>query len=168
MNNQDGVVLTKEGYEKLDEELQILVTKKRKEVAQRIKEAIAFGDLSENSEYDDAKNEQAFIEGRIQQINEMLNYAKLIDDDEIVRGKVCVGSWVTLKDMENKEEFECQIVGSAEANPSEHKLSNESPVGQAIIGLKAGQLVKVKAPKGNIDYQILKVSKSHHKTKVAS
>lgn len=167
--NQEEVVLTKEGFDKLSEELQTLVTKKRREVAQRIKESIAFGDLSENSEYDDAKNEQAFIEGRIQQINEMLNNAKLIEDEEIIRGKVCVGSWVTLKDLENSEELECQIVGSAEANPSEHKLSNESPVGQAIIGKKAGQLVSVKAPKGNIDYQILKVSKSHHpsKTKVS-
>lgn len=161
--NLEEVVLTKEGFDKLSDELQLLVGTKRKEVAKRIKESIAFGDLSENSEYDDAKNEQAFIEGRIQHINEMLNNAKLIDNKEIVRGKVCIGSWVVLKDMESSEEFECQVVGSAEANPSEHKLSNESPVGQSIIGKRAGELVNVKAPEGNIEYQILKVSKNHKK-----
>lgn len=162
----EEAILTKDGYEKLTEELHQLETEKRREVAKRIKEAIEFGDISENSEYDDAKNEQAFIEGRIQEINDILNHAKLIDEDEVIRGKVCLGSWVLLKDMQNKEDFECQIVGSAETNPSEHKISNESPVGQAILGKKTGELVKVKVPGGVIEYHILKVKSKHHPVKV--
>lgn len=158
-----NVVLTKEGYEKLNKELEELTSVKRREVAARIKEAISHGDISENSEYDDAKNEQAFIEGRIQQINDLLNKANIIDDEKIKEDKIYIGSWVLLNDLEFNDELECQVVGSAEANPSKHRISNESPVGKAILGKKAGQTVDVKAPKGTIKYKIVKITNQDHK-----
>lgn len=165
MEPNENVVITKEGYDKLNNELNELVSIKRKEVAQRIKEAISHGDISENSEYDDAKNEQAFIEGKIQQINSLLSKAVIIDDEKIKEDKVYIGSWVLLKDLDYKEKFECQVVGSAEADPSQHRISNESPVGRAILNKKAGQTVSVKAPKGEIKYKILKITNSDHKAK---
>lgn len=164
MDTNDDVVLTKEGYDKLNFELNELISIKRKEVASRIKEAISHGDISENSEYDDAKNEQAFVEGKIQQINSLLSKAVIIDDEKIKEDKVYIGSWVLLKDLDYNEEFECQVVGSAEADPSQHRISNESPVGKSILNKKAGQTVSVKAPKGEIKYKILKITSSDHKT----
>jgi len=153
------VILTKEGYDKLVEELSDLVSRRRKEVAQRIKESIEFGDLSENSEYDDAKNEQAFVEGRITEINEILNEAKVVEGGNGRRKTVDIGCHVKLKDLETGEACEYRIVGSVEADPGDHKISNESPVGQAIMGKKTGQTVEVKVPRGTLQYQIVSIKK---------
>lgn len=153
------IILTHEGYSKLIAELEFLTTKRRREVAERIKTSIEFGDLSENSEYDDAKNEQAFVEGRIIQINEMLSSCRLIDDCEISTDKVCIGCCVVLKDLETDEKDEYRLVGSVEADPENHKISNESPVGRAIMGKRVGQRVKVSAPSGTIEYEVVSISK---------
>ncbi|MCL4499754.1 MAG: transcription elongation factor GreA [Chloroflexi bacterium] len=156
-------VLTPEGYNKLIEELRFLETKKRREVAERIKQAIGFGDLSENSEYDDAKNEQAFVEGRIIQINDVLCNAKVIDSEgQLVRGRVGLGSIVLLEDVEDGGQEEYQVVGSVEADPTNHRISNESPVGQAIMEKRAGDVVNVKVPQGVLDYKIVKVKRPKH------
>ncbi|MFO7265804.1 MAG: transcription elongation factor GreA [Bacillota bacterium] len=153
------VLLTREGLAKLERELELLKTVRRREVAERIRQALEFGDISENSEYDDAKNEQAFIEGKIMQLEKMLRNAKVIDESEIEEGVVSLGSRVRLKDLEYGDEFEYIIVGSAEADPLNHRISNESPVGQAIMGKRKGTIVEVKAPDGVIKYQILEVTR---------
>ena len=159
--SEKEVILTKDGYSKLVEELHHLETKRRKEVAQRIKEAIEFGDLSENSEYDDAKNEQAFLEGRIIQINDMLAMAKVIEENGQSKStKVNVGSRVVLLDVESGDEEEYQIVGSFEADPTNHRISNESPVGRAIMGKKAGEIVQVRVPEGFLEYKVVEIKKS--------
>ena len=138
------VLLTPEGLKKLEAELEELKTVKRREIAQRISAALEFGDISENSEYEDAKNEQAFIEGRILTLEKLLRNAKVIDteddDDETV---VSIGKKVTLKDLQTQDILEYQLVGSAEADPAAMKISNESPVGQAIIGKTCGTIVEV-------------------------
>ncbi len=151
------VVLTQEGLQKLEEELTYLKSVKRREVASRIKTAISFGDLSENSEYEDAKNEQAFIEGRIITLEKMLRNARLIDDDEVNKEEVGFGSTVKLKDLDEDEELEFTIVGSAESDPSNSKISNESPVGKAIFGASPGDVVEVKVPAGTIRYEIMEI-----------
>ncbi|MCL5292201.1 MAG: transcription elongation factor GreA [Actinobacteria bacterium] len=157
------IVLTAEGYNKLTEELHFLETKKRREIAERIKQSIEFGDLSENSEYDDAKNEQAFVEGRIIQINELLCNAKVIDGNgQQVRGRVGLGSIILLEDRESGEQEEYQLVGSVEADPTNHRISNESPVGQAIIDKRAGDIVRVRVPQGILEYKIVKVKRPKH------
>jgi transcription elongation factor GreA len=153
------VVLTYEGLKKLEEELDLLKRIKRLEIAERIKEALSFGDISENSEYDDAKNEQAHMEARIVQLETMLKHAKLIDEDEVNTEQVSLGAKVRLLDMEYKEEVEYHIVGSTEANPSNHKISNESPVGIALMGMKKGSVVEVNVPDGIIKFKILKIHK---------
>lgn len=153
------IVLTKEGYDKLTEELSDLVSRRRKEVAERIRESIAFGDLSENSEYDDAKNEQAFVEGRITEVKEILSEAKVVGSSNGRRKTVDVGCRVVLKDLETKKDCEYRIVGSVEADPGDHKISNESPVGQAIMGKKTGQVVEVKVPRGTLQYRIVSIKK---------
>ncbi len=153
------VILTAEGYDKLLEELEHLTNARRREVAARIKSAIEFGDISENSEYDDAKNEQAFIEGRITQVNDVLAKASLIDEKKITTKVVSVGSRVKLLDVEENEEFEYMMVGSVEADPENHRISNESPVGQAILGRKAGEAIQVEVPSGTIEYRIIEISK---------
>ncbi|MDP4092999.1 MAG: transcription elongation factor GreA [Bacillota bacterium] len=152
------VVLTYEGLKKLEEELEFL-KRKRLEVAERIKQALSFGDISENSEYDEAKNEQAHVEARISQIETMLKHAKVIDEDEVNTEVVSLGSKVKLLDMEFDEEVEYSIVGSAEANPSKFKISNESPVGMALMGMKKGSVVEVAVPDGVIKFKILKIYK---------
>ncbi|ACB83715.1 transcription elongation factor GreA [Natranaerobius thermophilus] len=157
-NNGKEVVLTRGGYEELEEELEHLKTVRRKEVAERIKTAISFGDISENSEYDDAKNEQAFIEGRIITLEKMLRNAKIVDKDETDNKVVSIGNTVVLKDLEYDEEVEYTIVGSAESNPTDQKISNESPVGEAIIGKKVGEVVEVKVPAGVIEYEIVDIN----------
>ena len=124
-----------------------------------LKEALSFGDISENSEYDDAKNEQAHMEARIVQLKTMLKHAKLIDEDEVNTEQVSLGAKVRLLDMEYKEEVEYHIVGSTEANPSNYKISNESPVGIALMGMKKGSVVEVNVPDGVIKFKILKISK---------
>jgi len=156
MSSEKEVILTLDGLKKLQEELEILKTQKRKEVADRIKQAIQFGDISENSEYDDAKTEQAFIEGRIMTLEKMLRNAKVIDDSE-VKDQVSLGSTVVLKDIEYGEEEEYTIVGSAEADPAVNKISNESPVGSAVLGQKKGSIVEVTVPEGVLRYQILDI-----------
>ncbi len=153
------VVLTQEGLKKMEEELEYLKSVKRREIAERIKQAIDFGDISENSEYDEAKNEQAFIEARIALLEEKLRNAKLIDELDITTDVVSVGSKVKLKDLDTGDIFEYTIVGSAEANPLENKISNESPVGSALIGKKKGSIVEALAPVGKLRYEIIDITK---------
>jgi transcription elongation factor GreA len=142
------VILTPEGLEKLKDELDRLQTDKRREVAERIKDAREFGDISENSEYDDAKNEQAMLEARIAQLEEKIRAASVIDADDLSNDVVMVGSVVHVKDEKTGKSQKYSIVGSAEANPAEMKLSNESPVGRALIGHKRNEVVSVQVPKG--------------------
>lgn len=151
------VILTQGGLEKLEKELEFLKSVKRREVAARIKTAISFGDISENSEYEDAKNEQAFIEGRIITLEKMLRNVRLIDDADVASDTVSIGSTVLLKDLEFDEDFHYTIVGSAEANPAENKISNESPVGKAILNKKIGDVVEVSVPAGVLKYKIMKI-----------
>lgn len=159
----EAVILTREGYENLKEELVNLKTVRRKEVAERLKQAIDFGDLSENSEYDDAKNEQAFIEGRIQTIEATLHNAQVIEDGTHSSGVINIGSYVTVRDVEFDDVEEYRIVGTSEADPMQNKISNESPLGAALLGKRQGQTIKVNAPAGMLEYEILKVS--HDSTK---
>ncbi len=142
------VILTHEGLEKLQEELEVLSTAKRREVAERIKEAREFGDISENSEYDDAKNEQAMLEQRIAQLQEKLRMATVIDAKDVTTDVVQVGSVVHVKDEKTGKSVKYTIVGSAEAKPQENKLSNESPVGRALLGHKRNDTVAVQVPRG--------------------
>ncbi|HHX95203.1 MAG TPA: transcription elongation factor GreA [Clostridia bacterium] len=151
------VLLTIAGLKKLEEELEYLKTVKRKEVADRIKQAIDFGDISENSEYDDAKNEQAFIEGRILTLEKQLRNARIIDESERSTEVVSLGSTVVLKDLELGDTLEYEIVGSMEADPSDKKISNESPVGKAVLGQKIGSVVEVEVPAGVLQYEILDI-----------
>src|SRR4051794_26750903 len=145
---QRDVLLTPEGLDKLKEEIEHLSTVKRREVAERIKEAREFGDISENSEYDDAKNEQAMLEARIASLEEKLRSASVIDASELDSDVVRVGSLVSVKDEGSGKSLKYTIVGSTEANPSENKLSNESPVGKALLGRKKGDTAKVQLPNG--------------------
>jgi transcription elongation factor GreA len=142
------VILTPEGLEKLKEELEYLQTEKRREVAERIKDAREFGDIAENSEYDDAKNEQAMLEARIAMLAEKLRAATVIDTDDLSTDVVQVGSVVHVKDEKTGKSTKYSIVGSAEASPAENKLSNESPVGRALIGRKRNEVVAVQVPRG--------------------
>ena len=141
------VLLTPEGYEKLTQELDLLRTDRRREVADRIRVAREFGEIAENAEYDDAKNEQAMLEHKIAQLEERLLNARVIDTNDVDTSVVSVGSVVRLRDVDAKETVEYHIVGSAEANPAEHRLSNESPVGRAILGRKKGETVEVRRPR---------------------
>jgi transcription elongation factor GreA len=151
------VILTPEGYEKLKSEIAYLSNEKRREVADRIRIAREFGDIAENAEYDDAKNEQAMLEARIAKLEEQLVAARVITKKEITSDVVSIGSTVRLKDMDMNETVEYYIVGSAEANPAERKLSNESPVGRAILGRKKGEVVSVEAPRGSLKFKILDI-----------
>lgn len=151
------VFLTKDGFTKLENELENLKTVKRREVAERIKQAIEFGDISENSEYEDAKNEQAFIEGRILTLEKMLRNVRIIEHEQNDSNTVHIGAKIALKDMEYGDEFQYTIVGSAEADPTNNKISFESPVGKAIMGKKLGEIVEVSVPAGKIKYKILSV-----------
>jgi transcription elongation factor GreA len=141
-------LITKEGLEKLQAEIELLSTVKRREVAQRIKEAREFGDISENSEYDDAKNEQALLEQRIAQLEERLRRSNVVDEKKLDTETVAVGLRVHVKDQKSGESRKFQIVGAPEANPSEQKLSNESPIGRALLGKKRGEVVTVDVPRG--------------------
>jgi transcription elongation factor GreA len=151
------VILTPEGYAKLKEEIEHLSTVKRREVAERIKHAREFGDITENSEYDDAKNEQAMLEHRIATLEERLSNARVIDAGDIQSDVVGIGSRVRLKDIDANETIEYTIVGSAEANPAQNRLSNESPVGKAILGKKKGEIVEVAAPRGALKFKIVDI-----------
>ena len=149
--------LTEEGLKKLEDRLEELRSVRRLEVAERIKQAIAFGDISENSEYEDAKNEQAFIEGEIITLERMIRTAKIIDSCELSNDQIVMGSKVRLKDLESGEILDYTVVGSAEADPFESKISNESPVGMAILHRQAGETVEVQVPAGVLHYEIVEI-----------
>ncbi len=153
------VVLTYDGLKKMEEELEGLKTVRRKEVAEKIKEARGQGDLSENAEYDAAKEEQAEIEARIVQLEKMLRNAEVIDDDEVSSDIISIGSTVKIHDEEFDEELEYIIVGSAEADPMNGKISNESPVGVGLLGHKKGEKVAIETPDGEIIFRILEIKK---------
>jgi transcription elongation factor GreA len=142
------VILTPQGLEDLKDKIEYLSTERRREVAERIKEAREFGDISENSEYDDAKNEQAMLERQIAELEDKLRGAQVIDEKAVTNEVVSVGVTVHVRDQKTDKSVKYKIVGSAEANPSENKLSNESPVGKALLGKKRGQLVSVPVPRG--------------------
>ena len=151
--------VSSEGLKKLQEELEYLKTTKRKEVAEAIKVARGFGDLSENSEYDEAKNEQGLVEARIAEIEAMLKNVKVIDENAIATDKVSVGNRVKVYDETFEEELEYTIVGSSEANPVEFKISDESPIGKALIGATIGEVVKAETPGGETVMKVLDISK---------
>ena len=153
------VILTQEGFDKLEKELEYLRTKKRTEIAERIKVALGFGDLSENSEYDEAKNAQAENENKIAELENKIRHAKIIDESEIDTKTVQIGNTVKLYDLEFDEEVEYTIVGSTEVNIAENKISNESPIGKALLEAKKGTTVEVDAPAGKIQYKIISIKK---------
>ena len=159
MENEKEVLLTQEGYDNLEKELEYLTTEKRAEIAERIKIALGFGDLSENSEYDEAKNAQAANETKIAELENKLRYAKIIDESEIDTKTVQVGNTVKVLDMEFNEEESYTIVGSTEVDLAQNKISNESPIGEALMGAKKGQVVEAQAPAGVIKYKILSITK---------
>ena len=153
------VIMTQEGYDRLEEELEFLRTEKRTEIAERIKVALGFGDLSENSEYDEAKNAQADNEIKIAELENKLRYARIINEDEIDTKTVQVGNKVKIYDMEFEEELEYTIVGSTEVNLAENKISNESPIGKALMGAKKNAVVEAETPGGVAKYKVLEIKK---------
>lgn len=152
-------IMTYEGVKKLEDELENLKTVKRKDITEKIKVALSFGDLSENAEYDEAKNEQAFVEGRIAQLENMLKNASIVDENDIKTDVVSVGSIVRVKDYEFDEEIEFAIVGSAEADPMKNKISNESPVGIGLMGRKVDDIIEIAVPDGVNKYKILEIKR---------
>ena len=157
--NKPITVLTKDGVAKLEAELENLKTVRRREVAEKIKVALSFGDLSENSEYDEAKNEQGIVESRIAEIEATLAHAQIIDEDDITTEKVSIGTVVKILDVEMEEEMEFQIVGTSEANIAIGQMSDESPIGAALIGHKIGETVEVETPSGILAFEILDIRK---------
>ena len=153
------VLLTQEGYDKLEKELEYLRTEKRAEVAERIKIALGFGDLSENSEYDEAKTAQAENEAKIAELENKIRYAKIIDETEIDTKTVQVGNTVKVHDFEFDEDLEYTIVGSTEVDLAQNKISNESPMGKALLGAKKGETVNVEAPSGTVQFKIISIKK---------
>lgn len=152
------IFFTPEGLEKIENEIEYLKTVRRKEIAERIKVALGYGDLSENSEYDEAKNEQAYVEERIAKLEMMARNAKVIDEKDLNHDMVNVGSTVVVKDLDSGDEDEYTIVGSAEADPLSGKISNESPVGAGLIGLKVGDITEIEIPDGIIKYKVCAIS----------
>ena len=161
MSEAKKFLMTYEGVKKLEDELEFLKTVKRKEITEKIKVALGYGDLSENSEYDEAKNDQAFTEGRILQLENMLRNAQVVDEEDLPKDVVAVGTTVKVKDYEFDEEVEYFIVGSAEADPMNFKISNESPVGAALIGKKVGEEVDVVVPGGTSKFKILSIGREN-------
>ena len=157
MSQNKEVYLTEEGLEKVKEELEYLRTEKRQQVAQRLKEAIAQGDLSENSEYDAAKEEQAFVESRIITLENMIRNAKIIDAASQDKNVVNVGNKVTIEEQPDGDRETYTIVGSAESDPASFKISNESPIGKELIGKKVGEIVNVSTPSGTIQFKIIEI-----------
>ena len=157
--DEKEVILTQEGFDKIEKELEYLRTEKRKEIAERIKVALGFGDLSENSEYDEAKNAQAENEAKIAELENKVRHAKIIDEKDIDTKTVQIGNSVKLYDEEFDEEVEYTIVGSTEVNLAENKISNESPLGAALLGAKKNHVVEVNAPAGVMKYKILAIKK---------
>lgn len=155
----EEILLTKEGYDKIVAEHEELVAVKRAEVAEKLKDAIAQGDISENADYDAAKNEQAELEERIHKLENMIRKAKIIDESELAGDQVTVGLTVKVLDIDEDEEEEFTIVGSTEADPFEGRISNESLVGKALLGLKAGDEISVEVPDGVVRYRVLEISK---------
>ncbi len=153
------ILLTDEGLKKLEEELEMLKTVRRKEIAEKIKVALSFGDLSENSEYDEAKNDQAMTEARIADIESMLKNVKLIDEEELTTEIIHIGSKVRVNDVEFDEVCDYQIVGSSEADPANGRISDESPVGKSLLGHKIGDRVEVETPGGVVLYEVLEIAK---------
>jgi len=151
--------LTAEGYKKLSEELDYLRTAGREQIASKIKEARSFGDLSENAEYDEAMNEQAIMEAKISRLEEELKHAKILDTEDLSTDEVSIGAHVTVRDLTYDEEMEFQIIGKAQANPDENRISDESPVGRALLGHKEGDIVDVEVPSGVVQFEILRISK---------
>ena len=151
--------VSKAGYAKLVEEKEYLVTVRRKEVAQKLKEARSFGDLSENAEYDEAKNEQAILESRINELEILICNATVVDDDEVSIHEIGVGSYVKLKDLELGEVETLQIVGSTESDPDNGKISDESPIGKAAMHMKVGDVFEVEAPAGIIKFEVLEITR---------
>ena len=160
MSETKKFLMTYEGVKKLEDELEYLKAVKRKEITEKIKVALGYGDLSENSEYDEAKNEQAFTEGRILQLENMLKNAEVVDESEIPTDTVSVGSIVKVKDYDFDEEVEYTIVGSAEAYPMNFRISNESPVGKGLIGKKVGDVVEVNVPDGVSKFEVLDIRRA--------
>jgi len=154
-----SAIRTKDGLIKAKEELEYLITVKRKEVTEKIKVARSFGDLSENSEYDEAKNEQAMVEAKIVQLEAAIAGAEILDEDNISVDQICVGSKITVYDCEEDEETEYRIVGAAEADPMDNKISDKSPLGIALLGHKVGDTVKVEAPVGVLEYKVISIDK---------
>ena len=157
--DEKEVLMTQEGYDNLEKELEYLKTEKRTEISERIKVALGFGDLSENSEYDEAKNAQAANEAKIAELENKIRYAKIIDESEIDTKTVQVGNTVKVLDMEFDEEESYTIVGSTEVDLSQNKISNESPIGMALMGAKKGQVVEVHAPAGIMKYKVISITK---------
>ncbi len=153
------IIVTHEGLKKLEQEFEHLKTVKRKEVADKIKVALSFGDLSENSEYDEAKNEQAMVEARISQLEAMLKNVKVLDEDDVSTDKISIGSKVIVKDLEFNEEEKYYLVGSTEADPMQGKISDESPIGAALMGKSVGDIVEVEAPGGVFKLEIIEIGK---------
>ncbi len=161
--NEKETLLTQEGLQKLQDELDELKTVHRKDVNDRIRQAKEFGDLSENAEYEDAKQEQAFVEGRIIQIEAMIRNARIIDESDFVAGEVHLGATVRVKELKSGNSLEFTIVGSTEADPVNHRLSNESPLGKALMGQKKGDTVEVTTPRGIVNYKIETISSTGKK-----
>lgn len=159
MAENKGRTVSKAGYAKLQEDLEYLVTVRRSEVAQKLKEARSFGDLSENAEYDEAKNDQAILEARINELEYIIANANVVDDDDISVDEIGVGSVIKLRDMELDEIEDLQIVGSTESDPDNGKISDESPIGRAAIGKKVGEVFEVEAPMGTIKFEVIDISK---------
>ena len=157
--DEKEVLLKQEGYDNLEKEVEYLKTEKRAEIAERIKVALGFGDLSENSEYDEAKNAQAANEIKIAELENKLRYAKIIDESEIDTKTVQVGNTVKLFDIEYEEELVYTIVGSTEVDLAQNRISNESPIGAALIGAKKNQIVEVEVPAGIVKYKVLSITK---------
>ncbi len=155
----EEMLLTKEGYDKIVAEHEELVTVRRKEVAERIKEAISYGDISENSEYDSAKNEQADLEERINKLENMMRKAKIIDESSISNDRVGIGLKVKVLELETNEVMDFSIVGSTEADPFEGKISNESLVGAALLGKMVNDIAEIQVPDGIVNYKILDITK---------
>lgn len=159
MQAEREVILTARGLKKIEEELDQLRTVHRKRVADRIRESMHFGEVGENSEFEDAKNEQAFVEGRIEELRQILAMARVIENEDIVTDSVGIGTTARVKDLETEDEWEWTIVGTIEADPAENRISNESPVGKALMNKKVGDTAVVEIPAGVARYKILEIRK---------
>ncbi|MEK9159155.1 MAG: transcription elongation factor GreA [Patescibacteria group bacterium] len=155
---EEELMMTKEGLKALQDEYEFLSTTKRKQIAERLKEAISYGDLSENSEYEEAKNEQAFMEGRILELEGLIKIAKVVDEKQHSKKVIEIGAKVKILNVKKKEEIEITIVGGTEADPFNNRISNESPVGVALVGAKVGDIVIVEMPHGKAEYEVLKLA----------